>query len=182
MDQQQLNIWFSGFYEGEGSISNDITNRNRLRINISQNDATPLKIGQEKWGGFIRERTRKSPVSDKICHGHEWTLNHNQAIKFLNDIKPFMIIPYKINQIKVCENKLNEPWDKKFKCSFCDKEFADLTGRRRHEKNNHINKGQLHSCSICDKTYNSLDSMKRHIKINHNLVASVCNEQMQHTL
>ena len=182
MEQQQLNIWFAGFYEGEGSISNDISNRNRLRINISQNDVTPLKIGQNKWGGFIRERIRKSHSSEKIFYSNEWILNHNQAINFLSDIKPFMIIPYKINQVKVCEDKLNETWNKKFKCSFCDKEFSDISGRRRHEKNNHINKDELHSCSICNKKYNSIDSMKRHIKINHNLVASICDEQMQHTL
>ena len=42
MTDIQLKIWFAGFYEGEGSISNDINNRNRLRLNISQNDKTPL--------------------------------------------------------------------------------------------------------------------------------------------
>jgi hypothetical protein len=182
MDQQQLKIWFAGFYEGEGSISNDTSNRNRLKIAIAQNDRTPLDIGQQIWGGYIRERVRKSPASDKICKGHEWQLNHNQSIKFIEDIKDFMIIPYKIQQIKICQEKLNEEWNKKFKCSFCDFEFADLSGRRRHEKINHIEKGILHKCEQCEKTYSSLDSMKRHIKLNHSLVASICSEQMQHTL
>ena len=45
MDQQQIIIWFAGFYEGEGTISNDITNRNRYRVSIAQNDRTPLDIG-----------------------------------------------------------------------------------------------------------------------------------------
>jgi len=164
-DQQK--IWFTGFYEGEGSISNDISNRNRFRINLSQNDITPLDIGKEIWGGSIRKRVRKSPASDKICIGYEWVLNHNQAIKFLIDIKPYMIIPYKINQIAKCEEKFKEKWTKKFECSFCDKEFADMSGRRRHEKNNHINKNELHKCALCDKKYNSKDSMNRHIKLNH---------------
>jgi hypothetical protein len=108
MDQQQLKIWFAGFYEGEGCISNDIHNRNRLKISIAQNDRTPLDIGQKIWGGYVRERVRKSPASDKICRGHEWQLNHNQSIKFIEDIKPFMIIPYKIEQIKICEEQLNQ--------------------------------------------------------------------------
>lgn len=116
MDQQQLKIWFAGFYEGEGSISNDISNRNRLKVSISQNDRTPLDIGKNIWGGIIRERIRISPLSDKICRGHEWVLNHNKSLIFIEDIKPFMIIPYKINQIKVCEDKLNEIWNKRFKC------------------------------------------------------------------
>jgi len=182
MEQQQLKIWFAGFYEGEGSISNDKTNRNRFKITIAQNDRTPLDIGQTIWGGYVRERIRKSPASDKICKGHEWQLNHNQSIKFLEDIKPFMIIPYKIEQIKICEEQLNQEWNKRFKCSFCELDFSDLSGRRRHEKNNHIEKGQLHKCEHCEKTYSSLDSMKRHIKLNHNSVASICTEQMQHTL
>ena len=182
MDQQQLKIWFAGFYEGEGSISNDISNRNRLKITIAQNDRTPLDIGKSIWGGSIRERIRTSPASDKICKGHEWQLNHNQSNKFIEDIKPFMIIPYKINQIKSCEEKLKEIWDKRFKCSFCESDFADLSGRRRHEKINHIEKGQLHQCEHCKKTYSSKDSLQRHFKLNHNSVASVCKQQMQHTL
>ena len=54
-----------------------------------------------------------------------------------------MIIPYKIKQIENAFNKFNQPWDKKFKCNFCNKEFADISGRRRHEKNNHIEKKPL---------------------------------------
>ena len=46
MDQQQIKIWFAGFYEGEGSISNDTHNRNKLRLSISQNDKTLLEIGK----------------------------------------------------------------------------------------------------------------------------------------
>jgi hypothetical protein len=58
MTPEQQIIWFTGFYEGEGSISNDITNRNAIRI--------PLEIGKKIWGGSIRVRTRKSPASDKM--------------------------------------------------------------------------------------------------------------------
>ena len=49
-DQQK--IWFTGFYEGEGSISNDISNRNRFRINLSQNDITPWIL--ERKSGVVR--------------------------------------------------------------------------------------------------------------------------------
>jgi hypothetical protein len=167
MDQQLLIVWFAGFYEGEGSISNDISNRNRIRISISQNDITPLIQGQKIWGGNIYNRTRKSPLSDKMCYGHEWRLNHNKSLTFINDIKPFMIIPYKINQIETCLSKLNDKWDKKFKCSFCDNIYADMSGRRRHEKKEHIEKGVEHQCNHCDKRYKSKDSLNRHIKSIH---------------
>ncbi len=46
------------------------------------------------------------------------------------------MIPYKIKQIETCFSKLNEKWDRKFKCNFCAKEYADISGRRRHEKRN----------------------------------------------
>lgn len=182
MDQQQLCIWFAGFYEGEGTVSNDISNRNKLRVSISQNDRTPLDIGQKIWGGAVCERIRKSSASDKICKGHDWRLSNLQSLKFLEDIKPYMLIPYKINQIEKCKNKMNEVWERRFKCSFCNSDFSDISGRRRHEKINHIQNGVLHKCTICNKTYSSIDSMKRHVKLNHNSVVSVCEEQMQHTL
>lgn len=171
MDDQKIKIWFAGFYEGEGSISNDISNRNRLKLSISQNDDTPLKIGQKKWGGFIRKRTRTT-ATGKICHGNEWTLNHNQALKFIDDIKEFMMIPYKINQIEMAIDNSKKEWNLKFKCSFCDSEFTDNSGRRRHEKNQHIEKGQTHKCKFCEKEYNTRDSLTRHIKNYHNSAAS----------
>lgn len=139
------------------------------KIEITQNDRKPLDIGREIWGGFIRQRIRKSPVSDKICIGHSWTLNHNQAVEFLKSIKPYLLIPYKINQIQKCQENLTKIWDIRFKCNFCDLDFSDASGRRRHEKKEHINNGQLHKCNNCEKTYKSKDSMNRHIKLNHKL-------------
>ena len=56
----------AGFYEGEGSISNDKSNNNRLRLSISQMIKHHwLKL--KKFGMVIlKKRIRKSPVSDKI--------------------------------------------------------------------------------------------------------------------
>jgi uncharacterized Zn-finger protein len=173
MDQHQLKIWFAGFYEGEGSISNDTHNRNRVVVSISQNDVTPLELGKSIWGGCIKKRTRLT-LTGKICHGNEWCMNQCQSLKFIDDIKPYMIIPYKIEQIKKVLIKKEEKWDKRFKCNFCDDDFADPSGRRRHERKNHIEKGTRYKCDKCDNEYLSRDTLKRHIKINHTLVASVC--------
>jgi len=172
MDQQTIKIWFAGFYEGEGSISNDISNRNRIRLSISQNDKTPLELGKKIWGGSICKRIRISQKG-KICHGHEWRLSHNDSLRFIEDIKSYMLIPYKINQINEVIAKSKEIWTRRFKCNFCNLDFADASGRRRHEKVQHINKGQEHECEICNKKYKSLDSLKRHYKLNHNSTASV---------
>ena len=167
MDQDIKNkIWFAGFYEGEGSVSNDIHNRNKIRLNISQNDKTPLVLGQTIWGGTIRERTRITP-SGKTCYGNEWVLNHNQALTFIKDIKEYMIIPYKIQQIDKVIEKSNEIWTSRFKCSFCEDDFSDSSGRRRHEKTQHNENGSRHKCSLCENEYLSLDSMKRHVRLKH---------------
>jgi len=167
MNYQQTLIWMTGFYEGEGSVSNDKSNNNRLRLSISQNDITPLEIAKKIWGGKITKRVRKSPASNKICTGYEWRLCHNLSLKFIEDIKPYMIIPYKINQINTVLKLAQEGNNELYKCNFCDKEYASPAGRRRHEKKEHINKGQLFKCDLCELSYKSKDSLMRHKRINH---------------
>jgi hypothetical protein len=49
-----------------------------------------------------------------------------------------MIIPYKIDQIKNCLEKSKEKWTRRFECNYCDNNYADPSGRRRHEKKSHI--------------------------------------------
>lgn len=172
MDQQQLKIWFAGFYEGEGCVTNDKSNNNRLRISISQNDITPLNKAVELWGGNIYKRERKSPASDKICIGYEWRICHETSKQFIKDIENFMIIPYKINQIKDAL-KLSEKGNAEtYKCNFCENVYASPAGRRRHEKKEHIDKGTLYVCSICQSEYKSIDSLKRHIKLKHSNINS----------
>jgi hypothetical protein len=129
--------WFAGFYEGEGSISNDISNNMRFRVCISQNDRKPLDIGKSIWGGSIRERIRKSPASYKICRGHEWVLYHKEASKFIEDISPYMKIPYKIEQINKVKLKFKQGIKRRFKCKLCELDYASPSGRRRHEKSEH---------------------------------------------
>lgn len=177
MDQQTFTIWFAGFYEGEGSVSNDKSNNNKLRLSVSQNDRTPLDMAHKRWGGTVLKRTRKSPASEKICVGYEWRISHNLSLKFIEDIKPFMIIPYKISQIETALVKASEGNNQNYKCNFCNKEYANPAGRRRHEKKEHISKGDVFSCDLCEKTYKSKDSMNRHKRFNHrNTDASSSND------
>jgi hypothetical protein len=131
--------WFCGFYEGEGSISNDKSNNNRLRLSISQNDRTPLDIALKIWGGTIQKRIRKSPASDKICTGYEWRLCHNDALLFISDIKPFMLIPYKKEQIDRALEIMRKGNKRRYQCNECTCDFASPSGRRRHFKIIHQN-------------------------------------------
>lgn len=138
MNVEQFKIWMAGFYEGEGSISNDISNNNKLRLNVSQNDPHPLNEAKHIWGGNIRKRVRKSPASNKICTGYEWRLSHCESLKFIEDIRPYMIIPYKIKQLDTAIEKSKTKLDRRFKCTFCDNDYASPSGRRRHIKLSHI--------------------------------------------
>ena len=139
MNNDIFKIWMTGFYEGEGSISNDISNNNKLRLCISQNDVTPLEKAKEVWGGSVRQRIRKSPASDKICIGYEWRIGHTESLKFIEDIRQYMIIPYKINQLENALKTSTVKLDRKFKCKLCEKEYASPSGRTRHFKSEHTN-------------------------------------------
>jgi hypothetical protein len=139
MNIDLFKVWMAGFYEGEGYVSNDKSNNNRIRLGVDQNDPTPLYKAQKIWGGSVRQRIRKSPASGKICTGHAWRLCHHDALKFLADIEPYLQIPYKINQIHTAKEKAKLGLTRRFKCKSCDKDFASPSGRRRHEKQIHIN-------------------------------------------
>lgn len=176
MQKEQFIIWFAGFYEGEGSISNDKSNNNRLRVSVSQNDVTPLLLAKEIWGGSIRKRIRITQ-SGKICHGNEWRISHKASINFIDDIKPYLLIPYKINKIDKAFKIFEEGNNERYKCHFCLLDFASPASIRRHEKNQHINKNKKFNCKVCEKTYCSRDTLTRHIKLNHNSVTSVCENE-----
>lgn len=160
----EIVIWFCGFYEGEGCVSNDKSNNNRIKLSISQNDRSPLDLGKSIWGGSVRERIRIS--KNKICHGHDWSLNHCQALKFIEDIKPYMKIPYKINQLNDVLEKSEKGYKGEYRCEFCNKIFTIAANRRRHEVNLHINNGEVFSCK-CGNEYTSKDSLTRHLKKCH---------------
>lgn len=131
--------WFCGFYEGEGWICNDITNNNRYHIGIAQNDITPLELAKEIWGGNIRRRERITCVNKIISIGYELRLSYNESKEFIKDIKPYMLIPYKIKQIEEAEKKAKEGLTMRFKCKYCNLDYASPSGRRRHELQIHIN-------------------------------------------
>ena len=130
-------IWMAGFYEGEGTVVNDISNNNKIRVFIYQNDPQPFNIAVKFWKGKIRKRERKSPASDKICTNYEFRLCHHESLKFINDIKPYMCVPYKIKQIQDAVDKSNTKLNKRFKCYYCENTYASPSGRRRHVKQSH---------------------------------------------
>jgi len=54
-----------------------------------------------------------------------------------------MRIPYKIQQVErvLSQAKIGLNW--RFKCNYCDKDYASPSGRRRHEVNVHLQDNQV---------------------------------------
>ena len=156
--------WFAGFYEGEGTICNDISNSNHIRVMICQNDKTPLERALQLWKGSLRKRERKSPASDKICTNYEWKLCNKDAKLFIDDIRPYLRIPYKMDQIKNALEKEKEIRTERYDCTYCDKSYATQQGRRKHERDVHkIKENELiYRCSVCNKTFKYEESKIRH--------------------
>ena len=50
-----------------------------------------------------------------------------------------MRIPYKIQQIDQCLEILKVKDTRRYKCKYCDNDYANPSGRRRHEKQAHSN-------------------------------------------
>ncbi len=48
-----------------------------------------------------------------------------------------MKIPYKKQQIENAIKKASIGIDRRFKCKFCELDYASPSGRRRHEKSEH---------------------------------------------
>jgi hypothetical protein len=175
------NAWFAGFWEGEGYICNDRSNGNKIRLGLCQNDPTPLLLAQQVWGGHITKRVRKSPASEKICTGHEWRLSHPAALVFIEDITPYMIVPFKKQQLANALRISKEVCTSSYSCSFCDVSFKYGSNRRRHERTQHINTGSRFTCDVCSSTYKTRDSLTRHKHSTHKPDVSDSSRESQDT-
>jgi hypothetical protein len=82
-------------------------------VAVSQNYRTPLDMAQRRWGGAVRERTRIT-ASGYVSHGYEWSIRTKAAYNFIMEIKPLMIIPYKIRQVERALKILEIPWERRF--------------------------------------------------------------------
>lgn len=75
-----------------------------------------------------------------MCINHEWRLcKRTETQKFIDDIRPYMRIQYKIEQLDKAVEISKQSWNRRFKCRYCTKDYANPAGRRQHEKLNHSN-------------------------------------------
>ena len=60
MNKKTFTIWMAGFYEGEGYVSNDKSNNNRIRLGVDQNDPTPLIKAHKIWEKAETDTSKKA--------------------------------------------------------------------------------------------------------------------------
>jgi len=159
------NAWFSGFYEGEGSIWNDRSDHNKVTMSLTQKDLTPLIIAKDIWGGAIRKVKYKDKKDvPRVCH--DWRIGHEKSMKFIEDIKPYMKIPYKINQLeeslRLFEDAPSLTAD--YKCHYCEESFYTRSQRGHHTDKHHREKSV---CDICTRKFVYPSEVIRHKAINH---------------
>lgn len=74
---------------------------------------------QNSYGVVI---LKKENVSLQLLkkYVYEWRMSHNDIIKFIDCIKPYMIIPYKISQIELALERYKNGTDDTYQCNFCE--------------------------------------------------------------
>jgi hypothetical protein len=111
-------IWMAGYFEANGTTTNDINNNNHITLFLLCDDECILAQCVQRWGGVVNNR--------------KWRVSNLNALSFVNDIKPYMRTD-KINIIYEAIKRDNEGLCKRFKCRWCEKDYASPGGRRRHE-------------------------------------------------
>jgi hypothetical protein len=82
------NIYFAGFFDGEGSVA--IYSRKYV-VSLTNTDIRPLRRAQELWGGAIalQKRGGKQVGVQDI---HRWQIYGHGSRSFLEAIQPFTMI------------------------------------------------------------------------------------------
>lgn len=89
--------YIAGFFDGEGNISispHRVSEEHKgpylvLIINITQVDRTPLEHIAALYGGNIRIHR---PANTNWSVVHRWNITARSALKFLEDIVPYLIV------------------------------------------------------------------------------------------
>lgn len=150
--------WYAGFYERGGNIENDRSDNNGIFIRFTRDERDSLDEGAKLWGGTVKE-VEFFTVKDKttivtrrwdqrfrlgcntvVSHSwksHEWRMSQTDSLKFIAEINPYMRIPSRIREIETAIEISTRPFDRTFKCKYCEKGFSSNSGRTRHHKEVH---------------------------------------------
>lgn len=108
--------YFAGLFDAEGYVS--VCPRGSFNIAIEMSDENMIHILFKNFGGCIYERKRENRKKTWT-----WKINsvHDQAIKFIQKVKPFSIVKY--NQLHILETYLDQPrkFRKNIRAETCSK-------------------------------------------------------------
>jgi hypothetical protein len=99
--------WLAGFFDGEGCVYAKIDPRNRtwMKVELTQKDPTILGLIALKFE-VSESRSRVSPTkSGATTTGHTIMWSGNQAVEFLEYIKPHVIVKRRLVELALdfCE-------------------------------------------------------------------------------
>lgn len=95
---EQDKAYAAGFFDGEGNITIAMNQRGgargiyrtyNMRVGASQNNTETLFWLRDRWSGTVRPIKRSTPH-----RGHEWQCFARQALRFLNDVLPFLQVKH----------------------------------------------------------------------------------------
>lgn len=66
------------------------------------------------------------------------------------------------------------PSEARYRCSFCDMKFAELSDQKLHERTNHDTVDDLHRCSYCEKSFVRYKNKTLHEKIHGKIGLHEC--------
>src|SRR3990167_6754845 len=89
--------YVAGFFDGEGSINIYQAKKGikkdrigyHLSVAVHNTDEEIIQMFKKKFGGYIHIRPREV---QKWKTGYDWKLSANQALNFLENIYPFLIL------------------------------------------------------------------------------------------
>lgn len=137
LDNDKLNAYFAGFFDGEGCIDVHRAKKlnsfnkieHRLRVSIGQIEIKPLKKLKNLYGGNIY----------KYKKINKWSLHSKEAINFLKNIKPYLLVKRsQANAAIKYEKLLSKPGIKMTKSLFKERDkicfelrnLKDITNKR----------------------------------------------------
>lgn len=103
VDSEEL-AYAAGLFDGEGSITLTRHRDNRThspQVSIASSDYEVVHWFQERFGGSI---VTKQPRKSNHLVSYDWRLTDRRALKFLEFIRPYLVIERKIRRIDLLLN------------------------------------------------------------------------------
>ena len=99
MTRDQWNVYFSGLFDGEGTVYINkyiykdprYNPRFQLTARFNMTDSLPLKVGMEIWGGSLHKIEKRSK-NPNWADCYMWQVSSKLAMAFLRDILPYSVI------------------------------------------------------------------------------------------